>query len=68
MDNNSLIKLEFNKIQEQVAGLSYFDGGRSIALSRKPSSHEQEVKCLLDETGEAMEALRFGETGFLSGL
>ena len=68
MNNNSLIKLEFNKIQEQVAGASYFEGGRNIALSRKPSNHEQEIKGWLDETGEAMEALRFGETGFLSGL
>ncbi len=68
MDNNSLIKLEFNKIQEQVAGQCSFEGGRNIALSRKPSEHEQEVKRWLDETGEAMEALRFGETGFLSGL
>ncbi len=68
MDNNSLIKLEFNKIQEQVAGQCSFAGGKNIALTRKPSSHEQEIKRWLDETGEAMEALRFGETGFLSGL
>jgi DNA mismatch repair protein MutS2 len=68
MNNNSLIKLEFNKIQEQVAAQCSFEGGKNIALSRKPSSQEQEVKRWLDETGEAMEALRFGETGFLSGL
>ncbi len=68
MDNNSLIKLEFNKIQEQVAGQCSFAGGKNIALTRKPSSHEPEIKRWLDETAEAMEALRFGETGFLSGL
>lgn len=68
MNNNALIKLEFNKIQEQVAAQCSFEGGRNIALSRKPSSYEPEIKRWLDETGEAMEALRFGETGFLSGL
>ena len=68
MDNDTLIKLEFDKIQKQVAGLSCFEGGRNIALTRKPSSDEQEIRRWLDEVEEAMEALRYGETGFLSGL
>ncbi|HHV15664.1 MAG TPA: endonuclease MutS2 [Gelria sp.] len=68
MDNDTLIKLEFDKIQKQVSGLSCFEGGRNIALTRKPSSDEQEITRWLDEVEEAMEALRYGETGFLSGL
>ena len=68
MNNNTLIKLEFNKIQEQLAGQCSFEGGRNKVLSRKPSSQEQEVERWLDETGEAMEALRYGEPGFLTGL
>ncbi len=68
MNKNTLIKLEFNKIQEQVAGQCSFEGGRNKVLGRKPSSQEQEVERWLNETGEAMEALRYGEPGFLSGL
>lgn len=62
------MKLEFNKIQNQLAELAYSEGGRMKALSIAPSSNEEVVRRWLDETGEAMEALRFGDTGFLSGL
>lgn len=63
-----MYKLEFNKIQEQLAQLSYSEGGRNKALNLKPSTDEKQVRQWLDETGEAMEALRYGDTGFLSEL
>jgi len=68
MDKNTLQKLEFDKIQHQLAELAYSDGGRRKAQALAPSSNEAEIKRWLDETAEAMEALRFGDTGFLSGL
>ncbi|MGS0764789.1 endonuclease MutS2 [Syntrophomonas curvata] len=68
MDKNSLMKLEFDKMQSQLAELAYSEGGRIKAQGMAPSGNEAEIRHWLDETGEAMEALRFGDTGFLSGL
>ncbi len=68
MNKDSLIKLEFDKIQTQLAEFAYSDGGRIKAQALAPSNDETEIRHWLDETGEAMEALRFGDTGFLSEL
>ncbi len=61
-------KLEFNKIQEQLASRAYSEGGRQLALELQPVSGLQEVKARLDETQEAMALLHYGEPSFLSSL
>ncbi|MGI5911902.1 MAG: endonuclease MutS2 [Syntrophomonadaceae bacterium] len=68
MDKYSITKLEFDKIQQQLAQLCYSQGGRNKALVMKPSNDVHQIEIWLDQTGEAMEALRFGDTGFLSEL
>lgn len=61
-------KLEFNKITQQLASHAYFEGGQQICLNLQPSSRLDLVQQRLDETGEAMESLRFSEPSYLSGL
>jgi len=68
IEQKVLEKLEFNKIQEMVAGLASFEGGMEKALAMVPVSVFDTVNKRLDETGEAMEALRFGDPSFLNGL
>ncbi len=68
MDIKILNKLEFDKIQNKLADMSYFAGGYKRALDMRPSSDYFTVNKSLDETTEAMEALRFRDPGFLSGL
>jgi len=68
MDKYSITKLEFNKIQEQLAHLCYSQGGRNKALAMMPSYDVQQIQGWLKENEEAMEALRFGDAGFLSEL
>lgn len=66
MDTQTLKKLEFNKIQQQLAALTYFEGGRQKALAMVPSGNKELVIKMLDETEEAMELLRYAEPGFLN--
>lgn len=68
MDKPALDKLEFNKIQQQLADRTYSDGGRQLALEIYPGVSLQEINRRLDETQEAMELLRYGEPAFLSSL
>lgn len=68
MDRFSLKKLEYDRIQEMLVGLTLFPGGRNRALKMNPVTDKETVNRRLDETAEAMEALRFGEPGYLSGL
>ncbi|MDD2620301.1 MAG: endonuclease MutS2 [Syntrophomonadaceae bacterium] len=68
MNEKTLNKLEYDKIKAQLAELTYFEGGRSLVEEMKPSTDFIRVIASLDETAEAMEALRFNEPGFLSGL
>jgi DNA mismatch repair protein MutS2 len=64
----TLKKLEFDKIQERLANLTQFEGGRSRAFKMKPSQDIKIIKQRLDETQEAMEFLRFGEPGYFNEL
>ncbi len=63
-----LEKLEYNKIRNILAELTFFEGGAARAHAMRPVDNFESVNKRLDETGEAMEALRFGEPSFLSGL
>ncbi|MEN6351292.1 MAG: endonuclease MutS2 [Syntrophomonas sp.] len=68
MDKKTLVKLEFDKIQEQLAELTFFEGGRNRVMEMKPSTDHELVIRRLDETTEAMEAIRFHELSFLTGI
>lgn len=68
MNSETLRKLEFDKIQERLANLTQFEGGRSRALKMKPSQDIQIIRQRLDETQEGMEFLRFGEPGYFHEL
>ncbi|KUG03990.1 recombination inhibitory protein mutS2 [hydrocarbon metagenome] len=63
-----LEKLEYHKIRNMLADLALFEGGAARAQAMIPIDNFDSVNKRLDETGEAMEALRFGEPSFLSGL
>ncbi|MDD2586066.1 MAG: endonuclease MutS2 [Syntrophomonadaceae bacterium] len=68
MNKEMLRKLEYHKIQQKLAELASFEGGRKLAMEMMPSTDCDIVNMRLDETKEAMEALRFNEPFFLSGL
>lgn len=68
MNIETLRKLEFDKIQERLANLTQFEGGRSRALKMKPAQDIQIIRQRLDETQEGMEFLRFGEPGYFHEL
>ncbi|HNX92077.1 MAG TPA: endonuclease MutS2 [Syntrophomonas sp.] len=68
MDRETLIKLEFDKIQTELVQLAYTDGAKEKIMQMNPSEDVVLVNLHLDETEEAMELLRFGEPGFLSSL
>ncbi len=68
IEEKVLDKLEYHKIQNMLAELALFEGGIAKALAMMPVNNFESVNKRLDETGEAMEALRYGEPSFLSGL
>jgi DNA mismatch repair protein MutS2 len=68
MEKLTLEKLEFNKIQHQLAGRAYSEGGRHLAFGLKPVTNIHEVVSRLNETQEAMELLHYGQPDFLSSL
>jgi len=68
MNQKTLNKLEFDKIKDMLGALASFEGGMRKALDLEPVSSPDTINQWLDETEEAMERLRFGEPGFLSGL
>jgi len=68
MNKVTLEKLEFDKIQQQLAARAYSEGGRRLALALQPATRLNEVNASLDETQEAMELLRYGEPAFLNSL
>lgn len=68
IEEKVLDKLEYHKIRDMLADLAFFAGGASRAYAMTPSPNFEAVNRRLDETGEAMERLRFGEPSFLSGL
>ncbi|WP_243140243.1 endonuclease MutS2 [Candidatus Syntrophocurvum alkaliphilum] len=61
-------KLEFDKIQKQLADNAYSEGGQYKALNVMPSKDIEEVSYFLEQTSEAMELLRFNKPDFLSSL
>ncbi len=65
IDKATLEKLEFNKIQQQLAARAYSEGGRIRALDLKPLDSLAEVNEALNLTEEAMEIIRYGEPAFL---
>ncbi len=68
IEEKVLEKLEYHKIRSMLAELALFEGGAARARAMIPVDNFESVNKRLDETGEAMEALRFGEPSFLSGL
>lgn len=68
MERETLNKLEFDKIQNQLVQLAYTDGARGKIMQMTPAADMELINLRLDETGEAMELLRFGEPGFLNSL
>lgn len=65
MDSKTLLKLEYDKIQNQLMGYTYFEGGIRDILESAPSSDFKIVTDRLEETAQAMELLRFAEPVFL---
>ncbi|NLF45049.1 MAG: endonuclease MutS2, partial [Syntrophomonadaceae bacterium] len=65
MDSKTLLKLEYDKIQNQLMGYTYFEGGIRDILESAPSSDIKIVMDRLEETAQAMELLRFAEPVFL---
>lgn len=61
----TLEKLEFDKILGLLANRAYSEGGKSLALELEPQPNLSAVELALDETGEAMELVRYGEPAFL---
>ncbi|NLO20632.1 MAG: endonuclease MutS2 [Syntrophomonadaceae bacterium] len=68
IEKKVLDKLEYYKIQDMLADLAFFEGGAGRAYAMTPTNNFEAVNRRLDETGEAMERMRFGEPSFLSGL
>lgn len=68
MNSKTLNKLEFDKIKAQLSSYTHFEGGQQVCLDLAPKSDLAVVQKLLDETGEAMEMLRYGDPSYLSGL
>jgi len=68
MNEKTLNKLEYNKIREKLAELAYFEGGRKMALNMMPAKTFNEVIRRLDETEEAMEAMRYKDPSYLNGI
>lgn len=68
MDEKVFKKLEYDKIRELLAGYTFFEGGYQRAMQMRPVSDKVLIEQRLDETAEAMEALRFNEPSFLSSL
>ena len=68
MEKNSLLKLEYDKIQQKLARQAYSEPGKSQALNWQPISDLEKIEAYLDETEEAMDLLRYSEPGFLSQL
>ena len=68
MDKIMLDKLEFNKIQQQLAERAHSEGGMRLALGLYPADNLQETIMRLNETQEAMDLLHYGEPAFLSSL
>lgn len=68
MNPKTFLKLEFDKIQNQLMEYTYFDGGIRDIAEYAPSGDITTVETRLDETAQAMELLRFGEPVFLSRL
>ena len=66
MNEKTLEKIEFNKIRSQLLEFTYFDGGKQSILETEPSNDLNTVLSRLNETGEAMELLRYGEPAFLN--
>lgn len=65
MQLNTLKKLEYDKIVRLLCEQTSFEGGLRYAEKIMPNHRLDKVQGLLEETGEAMELLRFGEPDFL---
>ena len=65
MQLNTLKKLEYDKIIALLCRETSFEGGRRLAEKVMPNHRMEKVQSLLEETGEAMELLRFGSPDFL---
>lgn len=68
MQNIDFKKIEFNKITDKLALLCYSEGGRSLALELIPDTNIARLNKGFQENEEAMELLRFIDTGFLYQL
>jgi DNA mismatch repair protein MutS2 len=68
MNRETLNKLEFDKIQNDLVQLAYMAGAKQKIMQMMPSTDVDLVNIRLDETEEAMELLRFGEPNFLNSL
>lgn len=66
MEQSTLKKLEYNKIQDRLISLAYSETGKTLAENWHPVSDFAQIDAWLDENEEAMELLRFGEPSFLS--
>lgn len=52
----------------ELSRYAHFEGGENECLNTKPSLDLAEISRRLDETGEAMELLRYGDPSYLDGL
>lgn len=68
MNEQTLSKLEFHKVKEQVAGLTVSPAGRKLAEAMTPSSEYARVSAWLQETEEAANLLTAGASIPLSAM
>ena len=61
-------KLEFNFIRNSLNNLAYTFEGKKLALNLKPSSNSLEVRSLLNETQDALNATNINGNSRISAL
>ncbi|MCU6708186.1 DNA mismatch repair protein MutS [Paenibacillus sp. J5C_2022] len=68
MNTASLVKLEYNKLIEQMAGMTMSGEGRKLAENMKPSTDYQQIAAWQRETNEALQLLVSGASIPISAM
>ncbi|MFD0958955.1 endonuclease MutS2 [Paenibacillus chungangensis] len=68
MNTASLVKLEYNKLIEQLAGMTMSGEGKKLAQSMKPSIQYEQIAAWQRETNEALQLLVSGASIPISAM
>ncbi|CAH1194906.1 Endonuclease MutS2 [Paenibacillus plantiphilus] len=68
MNEQSLMRLEYDKIKEKLLGYTLSGSGRALAAAHKPSRNKSQVSAWLNETEEAARLLATGASVPLSSM